>query len=87
MKIALIYLCLTVLLPLSLVVAYQWILAIVSIRPSHPGKPILKGKRVRFLILIPAHNEESVLPQTLESLRGLDYPKDLMKKLKRKIKW
>src|SRR5437868_13929813 len=29
-------------------------------------------------ILVPAHNEEQVLPQTIENLRGLDYPVDSM---------
>ncbi|KAB8142420.1 glycosyltransferase [Chloroflexia bacterium SDU3-3] len=35
----------------------------------------VQGQR-RFLILVPAHNEEQLLPSTLENLRALDYPKD-----------
>jgi 1,2-diacylglycerol 3-beta-glucosyltransferase len=31
----------------------------------------------RFLILVPAHNEEALLPATLDSLFRLDYPRDL----------
>lgn len=33
---------------------------------------------MRFLILIPAHNEERALPWTLESLAELQYPKELL---------
>lgn len=33
--------------------------------------------RFRFLILIPAHNEERLLPDLLSSLEKQDYPKDL----------
>ncbi len=36
------------------------------------GRPV-----VRFLILVPAHNEEALLPSTLQSLFRLDYPRDL----------
>jgi 1,2-diacylglycerol 3-beta-glucosyltransferase len=32
----------------------------------------------RFLILIPAHNEEDGLPETLQSLSTIQYPKDLV---------
>lgn len=34
--------------------------------------------RSRFIIVIPAHNEESVLPATLASIKALDYPRELM---------
>lgn len=33
-------------------------------------------ERVRFVILIPAHNEEGILGKLLESLDALDYPKE-----------
>lgn len=35
----------------------------------------VQGQR-RFLILVPAHNEEQLLPSTLENLRALDYPNE-----------
>ena len=38
-------------------------------RPKPVGNP-----RTRFLILIPAHNEEKLLPDLLANLRALDYP-------------
>ena len=40
-------------------------------------QPVTEGhQRKRFLILIPAHNEEQLLPQLLDSLAQLDYPRD-----------
>lgn len=32
------------------------------------------GPRVRFLVVIPAHNEEAGIGRTLDSIAGLDYP-------------
>lgn len=65
-------LVLLVLLPLTLLVLYQWFLAVSSFfyRPSasHSG-----DRQARFLILIPAHNEEVGIVSTLESLRNLNY--------------
>jgi 1,2-diacylglycerol 3-beta-glucosyltransferase len=40
--------------------------------PLRPGSPAN-----RFLVLIPAHNEERLLPATLASLNSLDYPRSL----------
>ena len=37
----------------------------------------LSPPRTRFLVLIPAHNEEALLPATLDSLALLDYPREL----------
>jgi cellulose synthase/poly-beta-1,6-N-acetylglucosamine synthase-like glycosyltransferase len=42
-------------------------------RPAAQGA----APRTRFLVLIPAHNEEALLPATLDSLARLDYPRDL----------
>ena len=33
-------------------------------------------EHIRFGVLIPAHNEEAVIDQLLDSLRTVDYPKD-----------
>jgi 1,2-diacylglycerol 3-beta-glucosyltransferase len=48
------------------------------------GKPIHKGAAfgatgpsTRFLILVPAHNEEALLPATLDSIFGVEYPREL----------
>ena len=40
--------------------------------PARPGAPTK-----RFAILVPAHNEERLLPQLLLNLRQLDYPTEL----------
>ena len=71
--------CFFVLVLLSLISFYQWGHAILAI--SHRTSPSMKTKTrtTRFLILIPAHNEEDGLPETLQSLSALQYPKDLVR--------
>ena len=41
---------------------------------TRPGRTPI----TRFLILVPAHNEEKLLPDLLANLRQLDYPADLL---------
>jgi cellulose synthase/poly-beta-1,6-N-acetylglucosamine synthase-like glycosyltransferase len=62
---------------LAFLVGYLLLLTVASLRA--PKKTVTKGElpRLRYLILIPAHNEERLLPDLLESLEKLDYPKDL----------
>ncbi len=71
------WVCFVVLLFLTLLAIYQWALALSSAMPmrthTSPG-----SKKTKFLILIPAHNEEGALPGTLESLAKLHYTKELM---------
>lgn len=47
-------------------------------RRRGPKQPTLEATAPspRFLILIPAHNEEALLPATLDSLARLDYPRE-----------
>jgi glycosyltransferase, group 2 family len=40
-------------------------------------KPLKEDKQHRFMTIIPAHNEEKVVVNLIESLKKLDYPKDL----------
>ncbi len=40
-------------------------------------KPIIKDKKHKFMMILPAHNEENVIGNLLESLQKLDYPKEL----------
>ena len=60
---------------LTILVIYEWVLAVCSffyrsrVRLSHE-------KRTRFLVLIPAHNEELGMLSTLESLGQLNYARD-----------
>jgi len=72
------WLCVAIFLPATLLVVYQWIFAVVSLCSPTPGVPAGPRKRATFLILIPAHNEESSLPRTLENLQRLQYPKELV---------
>src|SRR5215467_12020415 len=66
---------LLVLLPLTLLILYQWFLAISSFF-YRPPIANLEAKQARFLVLIPAHNEELGIASTLKSLQHLDYPND-----------
>lgn len=54
------------------------LLLVVASRKAAPYTILLSGEdNQRFLILIPAHNEERLLPDLLASLTRMDYPKDL----------
>jgi cellulose synthase/poly-beta-1,6-N-acetylglucosamine synthase-like glycosyltransferase len=70
--------CLVLLALLSFFSLYQWGHAILAIlcRTSPLGEA--RTRATRFLILIPAHNEEDGLPETLHSLSVLQYPKELV---------
>jgi cellulose synthase/poly-beta-1,6-N-acetylglucosamine synthase-like glycosyltransferase len=60
---------------LTLLTAAAWV-ATARRRP----RPARRGDATtRFAILIPAHNEELALPDTLASLRALDYPADAVR--------
>ena len=63
---------LLVLFPLTVLALYQWLLAISSFF-YRPPRTIAGGRHARFLVLIPAHNEEAGIASTLESLRDLNY--------------
>ena len=41
-------------------------------------KPLLEEKEHRFMAIIPAHNEENVVANLIESLKKQDYPKELL---------
>lgn len=40
-------------------------------------KPIIKNKKHKFMLIVPAHNEANVVGNLIESLNNLDYPKEL----------
>ncbi len=69
---------LLILLPLTPLVLYQWFLAFCSFFYSQPS---CRAQRppTRFLILIPAHNEEFGIAGTLTSFQRVDYPLDRYK--------
>jgi cellulose synthase/poly-beta-1,6-N-acetylglucosamine synthase-like glycosyltransferase len=58
----------------SLSLLYHYILAIAGW--SRPRPLSEASEDYRFAVLIPAHNEESVLASTLETLTALKYPRD-----------
>jgi 1,2-diacylglycerol 3-beta-glucosyltransferase len=59
---------------LALLVGYLLVLTGASRRASARTKPQADAALTRFLVIIPAHNEEKLIGSTLESLAKLDYP-------------
>ena len=55
---------------------YQFVISICSF-VKVKDKPLIVDKQHRFMAIIPAHNEEKVVGNLVESLKNLDYPKDL----------
>jgi 1,2-diacylglycerol 3-beta-glucosyltransferase len=56
--------------------AYHYLLVLASIRqPGRPGS--VSGPVTRFAVVIPAHDEESVLSATLTRLQQQTYPREL----------
>lgn len=56
---------------------YQLIVSICSL-VKLKDKPILEDKQNRFMAIIPAHNEESVIANLIDSLKKQNYPKELL---------
>ena len=55
---------------------YQLIISLFSF-VKIKDKPYIINKNHKFLIILPAHNEEAVIGNLISSLQKLDYPKDL----------
>ena len=55
---------------------YQFIISLCSF-VKIKEKPLKEDKQHKFMTIIPAHNEEKVVANLVESLKKLDYPKDL----------
>ncbi len=55
---------------------YQFIVSICSL-VKLKDKPLLEEKNNRFMAIIPAHNEEAVIGNLIQSLVNQDYPKEL----------
>ena len=56
---------------------YQLLISICSF-VKLKDKPLITKKNHKFMAIIPAHNEESVVGNLIESLKNQDYPKDLL---------
>jgi cellulose synthase/poly-beta-1,6-N-acetylglucosamine synthase-like glycosyltransferase len=70
-------LCVAALLPLTLIVLYQWTLAVIALAGPDRRKATA-SRRARFRVLIPAHDEEASLAATLQSLRRVRYSPELV---------
>ena len=55
---------------------YQLIISLCSLIKVK-DKPLVEDKEHRFMMIIPAHNEEKVVRELVESLKNLDYKKEL----------
>lgn len=62
---------------LAAIVGYLLLLTVAALFARRETQARPGGATSRFVILIPAHNEEQLLPQTLANLRQLDYPREL----------
>jgi 1,2-diacylglycerol 3-beta-glucosyltransferase len=58
---------------LAVLVGYLGLLTIAALRAPHTTPADSAASRKRFIILIPAHNEETLLPQLLANLHEMDY--------------
>lgn len=67
-----------VLMFLAFVSAYQWGFALISLLGPRFRSHLSEGGPVKFLVLIPAHNEEVSLPDTLTSVEAIRYPRELV---------
>src|SRR6185503_14177133 len=56
---------------------YLLLLAFGAIRSARRPETLSRSPTTRFMIIIPAHNEASVIGATVNSLHGLDYPSHL----------
>src|SRR5690242_1223505 len=62
---------------LALMVGYLLLLTGAAFRAVRRTPPRGRAPDRRFLFLVPAHNEEQLLPGLLENLCALDYPEPL----------
>ena len=55
---------------------YQFVISLCSF-VKVKEKPLQENKQHKFMAIIPAHNEENVIKNLVESLKKVDYPKNL----------
>ncbi len=73
MNIATFVLLLVLTVPAVVASAYLLILTLLS---QHLRAPIPKSRLLKFDVIVPAHNEASVIERTVSSLRKIDWPAD-----------
>jgi len=64
---------------LSVLVLYQWVLAVASMLPRRLRPAAARAACSRFLVLIPAYNEEAGVAATLQSLQNADYSQSALR--------
>jgi cellulose synthase/poly-beta-1,6-N-acetylglucosamine synthase-like glycosyltransferase len=69
----LVYLMFIASAPLGLSSAYLLVFTLLS---ATPRPPAATARKLKFDVIVPAHNEASVIERTVASLRKLDWPKD-----------
>src|SRR5437764_507896 len=57
--------------------AFLGLVEVAALAGRKAGRSPTTGGRSRFLIVIPAHDEEGAIASTVRSCRGLDYPPEL----------
>ena len=56
---------------------YQLIVSLCSL-VKLKDKPLIENKNHKFMAILPAHNEENVIANLIESLKNQNYPKELL---------
>ena len=77
MKTLLFCLDIVFLIPFSFFSLYLAILSLLAMFRKEKPLDTTTGKRRKFAILVPAHNEEEVIERTLSSLARIEYPREL----------
>ncbi len=62
---------------LTALCGYLWLLAVQLLRKRRSEPHRVHAARTRFVFVVPAHNEESGIASTIQSLRSVDYPAEL----------
>jgi len=65
-------------LPAATISAYLLLMTLLSSAPVAPGR---SSRRLRFDVIVPAHNEAAVIESAVASLRKLDWPADCFRVL------
>jgi 1,2-diacylglycerol 3-beta-glucosyltransferase len=63
-------------LPALAVASY---LALLAVMANRRRPPVVPGPRLRFDVIVPAHDEEVGIARTVKSVMAVDYPADLMR--------
>lgn len=68
--------CTLLVIPAGLICCYYWYLTLVALFCIRKIKTKEAEQYIKFAIVIPAHNEEAIIGDTLHSCKNLDYPEE-----------